>query len=188
MTDPNVDQVRAHTHDGIEEYDNRLPNWWLFILYGSIVFAVGYWLVFHTLGIAELPRAKYNDEMAAAAEEQLARMAEGGTTNESLQLMSTLPDKVAEGRRLFETYCVVCHADQGQGNIGPNLTDQYWIHGPTPMDHRAVVTNGVLDKGMAAWGRQLGPRRVDLVVAYLVSISNTNVPGKEPQGEFYGDQ
>jgi cytochrome c oxidase cbb3-type subunit 3 len=185
MADQNVDQVRAHTHDGIEEYDNRLPDWWLWILYGSIIFSVGYWLVFHTLGIADLPGAKYDKEMIAAAEEQLAKMAEGGTTDESLLLMAGLPDKVAEGRALFQKYCVVCHADQGQGNIGPNLTDKYWIHGATPMDNHRVVTNGVLDKGMAAWGRQLGPRRVDLVVAYVLTLRDTNVPGKGPEGEPY---
>jgi len=188
MTDSKVDQVRAHTHDGIEEYDNRLPNWWLFILYGSIIFSVAYGLVFHTLGIAELPGAKYDQEMIAAAEEQLAKMAEGGTTNESLLLMAGLPGKVAQGRQLFQTYCVVCHADQGQGNIGPNLTDKYWIHGAQPMDNHRVVTIGVLDKGMAAWGRQLGPRRVELVVSYVLTLRNTNVPGRAPGGEpFEGE-
>lgn len=185
MSEYKHDQVREHAHDGIEEYDNRLPNWWLWILYGTIVFAAGYWLVFHTLGIADQPRQKYEKEMVAAAEAQLERMSEGGPTNESLRLMAGIPEKVAEGRKIFETYCVVCHADRGQGNIGPNLTDKYWIHGPEPMDHYRVVTTGVLDKGMAAWGRQLGPRRVELVVAYVVSLENTNVPGKEPQGEPY---
>lgn len=188
MTEYRPDQVRAGEHDGIQEFDNRLPNWWLWILYGSIVFSVGYWLIFHTLRIVPNPEGRYELEMADAAEAQLARMAEGGPTDESLALMATMADRVAEGRQLFETYCVVCHDNQAQGKVGPNLTDPYWIHGGRPTDILNTVTNGVPSKGMAAWGRQLGPRRVELVVSYVLSLRDTNVPGKEPEGELYEGQ
>ena len=182
MSDKNVDQVRDHLYDGIEEYDNHLPRWWLFLLYASIVFAVGYWLVFHSLKIIDLPPAKYEKAMIAATEAQLDRMAAGGLNNESLLLMSTLPAQVEEGNKLFQTYCVACHLERGQGSIGPNLTDRYWIHGGQPMDLYNTVTSGVLDKGMAAWGKQLGPRRVQSIVAHLLAIKNTEVPGKAPEG------
>ncbi len=162
------DSLRAHEFDGIQEYDNKLPNWWLWTLYGSIAFALAYWVVFHTLGVGKLPRESFQQEMVAAAEAQLARMSAGGLTDESLTLMSTIPAKVAEGRKLFETYCVVCHGDQGQGLVGPNLTDDYWIHGPKPLDLHKVVTSGVPAKGMAAWGNQLGPARVESAVAYVL--------------------
>ncbi len=184
MTDRNIDQLRGHTYDGIEEFDNRLPNWWLFILYGSIVFAVGYWLVFHSLKIADLPTVQYEKSMIAAAEAQLARMTEGGLNDESLELMGTLPAQVDAGQEIFTKYCVACHLDQGQGSIGPNLTDRYWIHGGKPMQMYNTVTNGVLEKGMAAWGRQLGPSRVASVVAYLLTLRNTDIPGKAPEGEL----
>ncbi len=185
MSEYKQDQVREHSFDGIQEFDNRLPNWWLWILYGSIVFAVGYWVVFETLGAVPGPNGRYALEMEAAMEAQLARMAGGGPRNESLNLMASMPEKVAEGRALFETYCVVCHADQAQGNVGPNLTDSYWIHGGQPIEIYHTVTEGVPEKGMAAWGRQLGPTRVQKVVSYVISLRNTNVAGKDPQGELY---
>jgi cytochrome c oxidase cbb3-type subunit 3 len=131
------------------------------------------------------PDERYALEMEAAARAELERMAEAGTSNESLRLVSTLSDRVAEGRDIFMKHCVACHAERAQGNIGPNLTDQYWIHGGEPMDLHRTVMDGVLDKGMTAWGRQLGPRRVESVVAYVLTLRNTNEPGKEPQGELY---
>ncbi len=183
MSEYKPDELRGHTYDGIEEYDNRLPNWWLFLLYGSCIFALGYWLVFHTFKIVDLPLAKYDKEMIAAAEAQLARMSEGGMTDESLILMSTMPETVADGKQLFTTYCVVCHLDQGQGLVGPNLTDRYWLHGGRPSDILRTINDGVLAKGMAAWGGQLGPTRVQKLTAYVVSIKNTDVTGKAPEGE-----
>ncbi len=179
------DQLRDHEYDGIQEYDNRLPNWWLFIMYGTIIFSVGYWLVFHTFSVLDLPIAKYDKEMVAAMEAQVARMAEQELTDEALMMMAELPEKVENGRQLFVTYCVVCHLEQGQGLVGPNLTDRYWIHGGNPLDIHHTVTNGVLEKGMAAWGRQLGPTRVMDVVAYVLTLKNTEVPGKAPEGELF---
>ena len=185
---PQEDHVRDHAFDGIQEYDNKLPNWWLWILYGSIVFALAYWLVLHTIGAGDLPREALRKDMVAAAEVQLARAAAGGVTTETLQLMSTIPAKMEEGRVLFEQYCAVCHLNDGTGSVGPNLTDDYWIHGPTAMDHHAVVTNGVTAKGMAAWGNQLGPTRVELVTAYLLTFRGKNLKGKAPEGEYYGEE
>jgi cytochrome c oxidase cbb3-type subunit III len=181
------DSLRAHEFDGIQEFDNKLPNWWLWILYGTIVFALAYWVFFHTLHVGKLPRESFRLEMVEAAEAQLARMSAGGLTDESLTLMATIPTKVAEGRKIFETYCIVCHGPQGQGLVGPNLTDNYWLHGAKPMDHYKVVTEGVPGKGMAAWGNQLGPTRVEAAVAYVLSIGGTNVPGKAPEGQLAGE-
>lgn len=179
------DQVRAHTFDGIEEFDNKLPNWWLWTLYGSIIFAFAYWIVFHTLAARDLPRAAFEKEMVAAAEAQLARAAASGLSDESLELMATIPARLEEGRAIYAQYCVVCHADQGQGLVGPNLTDAYWIHGNRPLDIHKVVTDGVPAKGMAAWGNQLGPRRVEAVTAFVLTLRGQNVPGKAPEGDLY---
>jgi cytochrome c oxidase cbb3-type subunit 3 len=182
--EPGLDQLRDHVFDGIQEFDNKLPNWWLWTLYGSIVFALAYWVVFHTLEVRDLPRAAFEREMVTAAEAQLARAAEGGLSDESLELMATIPARLEEGEALFAQYCVVCHAERGQGLVGPNLTDAYWIHGNRPLDIHRVVTEGVTAKGMAAWGNQLGPRRVESVTAYVLTLRGTNVPGKAPEGEF----
>ena len=180
------DQVLEHDFDGIREYDNRLPNWWLFILYASIVFALGYWLFYHTVHAGRLPVARYEYEMGRAAEAQLAKASAGGLTEQSLLLMAQVPARVAEGQALFTQYCVVCHGAQGQGVVGPNLTDGAWIHGGRPLEIHKTVTDGVPAKGMAAWGRQLGPKRVEAVVSYVLTLRGTNAPGKGPEGVAVG--
>jgi len=185
MSNQNIDQDMGHDYDGIREFDNKLPNWWLATLYGAIVFAVIYWLVFHTLEIRQLPVGQYNIVMQKAAEAQLARMSEGGLSNESLELMATITERVDSGKGLFNQYCTVCHLEQGQGTVGPNLTDQYWVHGGAPLDIHRTIMNGVPQKGMAAWGRQLGPRRVEALVAYVLTLRNTNIAGKAPEGTLY---
>jgi cytochrome c oxidase cbb3-type subunit 3 len=105
--------------------------------------------------------------------------------NNALLLMASMDDRLQAGRELYDQYCVVCHTETGAGLVGPNLTDAYWIHGGTPMDIHRVVTDGVTAKGMAAWGNQLGPTRVNNVVAYLLTLRGNDVPGKEAEGEFY---
>ncbi len=177
------DTIKEHVFDGIEEFDNRLPNWWMWIMYGSIVFAVLYWIVFHTLEIRPLPREKFEMEMVAAQEAELERMAKSGVSNESLLMMSQMDAKQVEGRELFVKHCVACHLDDGRGQIGPNLTDGFWIHGCEPMDMLKTVNEGVAAKGMPAWLNQLGPSRTQTVVSYVLTLRNTNVEGKAPEGE-----
>ena len=180
--DQEQDRVLDHEYDGIQEYDNRLPNWWLFTLYGAIVFAVLYWFTMHTWRIGELSQESYRGEMARAAELQLARMAGKEVSDESLTLMSQVPATVARGQAIFEQFCVTCHKADASGQVGPNLTDAYWLHGGRPLQILNTVTHGVPDKGMAAWGNQLGPTRIQDVVSFVLTVKNKNRPGKEPQG------
>jgi len=175
--------VMDHEFDGIQEFDNRLPNWWMWIMWGSIVFAILYWVVFHTLGVGVLPHERFAREMEVAQEAQLARALEAGIDNQFFVMMSQAPDKVAEGRGVFVTHCVACHLDQGQGSVGPNLTDGYWIHGCEPMQMLKTINDGVAAKGMPAWQNQLGPSRVNAVLAYLLTIKDNNVAGKASEGE-----
>ncbi len=179
-----ADKILDHEFDGIQEFDNRLPNWWLWLLWGTIVFAVGYWLIFHTYGLRDLPVAKY-DKAMEASNAFLADSTARGLTEQDLVAMSLDPAKTAQGLEVWRQYCVVCHKETGEGLVGPNLTDGYWIHGGSPLEIHGTVVLGVLDKGMAAWGRQLGPERVDAVVAWVLTIRDTNVPGKAPEGELY---
>jgi cytochrome c oxidase cbb3-type subunit 3 len=181
------DRVLDHDFDGIQEYDNRLPNWWLWTLWGAIVFSLGYWLVFHTYGIAKNPLAKYEAQMEGAAPS--ADLAARGLGEADLVAMSTDPEVLAAGKAVYAQYCQVCHLAQGQGLVGPNLTDEYWLHGGSAVDIHKTIVNGVVEKGMAAWGRQLGPERVDAVTAHLLTMRGTNVEGgKPPQGELYEPQ
>jgi cytochrome c oxidase cbb3-type subunit 3 len=177
------DRILDHEYDGIREYDNRLPNWWLAILYGTVVFGFFYWMYFQSLGIGPTPQERYQMAMIAATEAQLARSEGQELTDETLHMMSTVPERVAEGKAIFDQFCVVCHGNQGQGIVGPNLTDNYWLHGSRPTEIYHTIHDGVIEKGMAAWGNQLGPRRVRAVASYVLTLKGTNVPGKEPQGD-----
>jgi cytochrome c oxidase cbb3-type subunit 3 len=178
------DTVLDHDFDGIQEYDNRLPNWWLWILWATIIFGVGYWLAFHTYGFAKLPIAAYEHEMENSGG-SLADLSVRGLTAADLEAFATDSAKLAEGADVYVKTCRVCHLDKGQGLVGPNLTDDYWIHGGDALSIHNTVVHGVVENGMAAWGRQLGADRVDAVVAYLLTLRGTHVEGKAPQGDLW---
>jgi cytochrome c oxidase cbb3-type subunit 3 len=183
--DPNGYEGEIHEYDGIIEQDNQLPRWWLYSLYATIVFSVGYWLHFQTFQSGTNPGDAYQEEMAkiAAAEAQKLKT-QGAVTNQSLLTMSKDEHTVKQGREVFASTCVACHGPNGGGIIGPNLTDDTWIHGGAPEKIYATVKDGFLPKGMPAWGPQLGEERVRAVTAYVLTLKNTNVAGgKAPQGE-----
>lgn len=172
-----------HVYDGIVEHDNKLPLWWQLTLYGAIVFAGFYWYGRRLDAIAS-PDQAYAAEMARqhAAEAEAAR--QRGTVDDAmLSVLGRDPATISRGKEIFVTTCAPCHRADAGGNIGPNLTDAYWLHGGKPTDILRSVTEGVPAKGMPTWGPQLGDQRIQSLVAYVLSIRNTNVPnGKAPQG------
>lgn len=183
MSDPNrVDPIQGkivHEYDGILEADNHLPNWWLATFFGGILFAVVYWFIYEAWKFAPTAHGEYAAAMEAAA-------ASGGeVTEELLGLVASSSERVAAGERTFTANCAACHGARGEGVIGPNLTDPNWIHGGGSTDIYATVRDGVTTAGMPAWGPVLGEREVQSVVAYLLSIRDTNVPGREAQGEIW---
>jgi len=188
-----------HEYDGIQEYDNELPRWWLYTLFGTVIFAGLYWCSYSVLGLGDLPRAEYEHKLAA--DEQRSREDQedkdivaagmpatgaesaGPVSAEALLAGSHDAAQVTEGRALFGTYCVQCHGPDGGGKIGPNLTDSAWIHGVAPDKIYKQIMQGSPSKGMIPWGPQLGSERVKKLTAFVLSIKNTNVPGgKAPQG------
>lgn len=180
QTDPTI----VHEYDGILEADNRLPRWWLYTLYGAIIFAAGYWLYYQSYGTGLTPTQAYEEERLARAKIEADRLnAAGPMTPEKLIEMSKNVAIVAQGKQTFTSTCASCHAANAGGQVGPNLTDEYWLHGGKPEQVLASVRNGWLDKGMPAWGPQLGEAKVREVAAYVYSLKGTNVPGKPPQGE-----
>lgn len=186
-TEPSAPDT-GHDYDGIRELDNPLPRWWLFTLYGAMVFSVWYWLYFHTLQAGLLPMAAFQDEVRRAQEEADAREAaleaQGkGTSEDQLLALSRDPAVVERGAAVFKQNCVACHGDRGQGVVGPNLTDAYWLHGSKARDIYGCVSGGVLEKGMPAWKPALGLSKVKEAVAFVLSIRDTNVPGRAPQGQ-----
>ena len=116
----------GHDYDGIREYDNRLPNWWLATLYISIVFAFGYWAYYHVLSAGPLQHEEYQAEMAQAAKAAEAQAAlRGAATDESLAAIMADTAAMEDAKATFSQYCAACHAASGEGMIGPNLTDRY---------------------------------------------------------------
>jgi len=174
-------EVREHTFDGIQEFDNRLPNWWLWTFYLACIYSVGYWIHYHTLGTGDLPIEEYQIEQQAAAEALEKRLAANPITNESLLELAANPAFVAEGKAIFTNpqLCAQCHKADGSGNIGPNLTDEYWIYGGKPMDIYTTLMEG-RPNGMASY-KANGLGFVQRAAAYVLSIKNTKVPGKKPE-------
>lgn len=175
-----------HEYDGIRELDNRLPPWWLWMFYVSIIFAAVYWTVYH---IADGPSLidEYNKEMEVAQakiDEYMATKADA--VDENTVTLLTDDESLAMGQSTFETLCMPCHGMNGEGNsIGPNLTDDYWLHGCDIKDVFGTIKNGVIEKGMQSWKDQLRPVEIQRVASYiLVKLHGSNPENaKEPQGE-----
>lgn len=179
MSPPDGASKIVHVYDDIEEEDNYLPNWWLGILFGSIVFGFGYWFIFEITHSAPGPLDAFRTEIADAAK----RRAEAGPiSNDSLLVLAKDARVVAEGKRIFTSTCSPCHGIQAQGVVGPNLTDKYWLHGGTPIEIHHSITTGYPEKGMQSWANVLGPARIRTVAAFVVSIRGQNLAGKAPQG------
>ena len=179
MSDEN--NLLDHNYDGIQEYDNPLPNWWLVTFYATIIFGFLYWVHYEFGGAAT--QAK---ELAVAMEEieKAKASSDSSAVAEAPHGGPATPDELKEGRVVYAQKCGPCHGDQGQGVIGPNLTDNFWINGKgTEAEIRKVVAKGVGDKGMPAWEALLSREELQDVVLYVVSLKGSNPPNpKAPQG------
>ncbi|MBK7399216.1 MAG: c-type cytochrome [Myxococcales bacterium] len=175
----------VHEYDGIKEQDNKLPNWWLGTFYVTIAFAGYYWLAAEGFQTTLSPRAEFDQQMAVQAAEEAAKLKTMGAVDDtSLTNMAKNASAVAEGQGAFMANCASCHGANGGGGIGPNLTDNAWLHGGAPTKVYATIKEGFTAKGMPAWGAILGEEKTRLVSAYVVSLKNTNVAGgKPPAGE-----
>lgn len=179
MSEPKKEAPVHHVYDGIVEEDNHLPNWWLAILFGTIVFGFGYWFVYETTATLPNPGAAYKLEVAELARLHPENVA---VTNDGLISLAHDSKVVAEGKLAFAATCVACHLANGQGLVGPNLTDAAWLYGGKPVDIHAAIADGFPEKGMPPWGKTLGATKVRALTAYVLTIKGTNLPGKAPQG------
>ena len=176
------DKLLNHTYDGIQEYDNPMPRWWLLTFAATIVFSVIYLFNIGPVGSGKGRIADYEADMAAYAK---AHPAPTGGDMSSDQLLALVKDEEAmeEGKEAYTAYCASCHAPDGGGLIGPNLADAYWLHGGTIADIYKTVTIGVLEKGMPPWGKTLKPEQLSAVVAYVSTLQGTTPANpKAPQG------
>ncbi|HRH65103.1 MAG TPA: cbb3-type cytochrome c oxidase N-terminal domain-containing protein [Bacteroidia bacterium] len=184
------DIMLDHDYDGIKELDNQLPPWWKWGFYLTIVFAFVYLINYHVSGSGKLQLAEYEEEMQLANAAKEARLKnDANYVTEATVVRLNDEQSIALGHELYVKLCVACHGDKGQGNVGPNMTDNYWIHGGGIKNVFATVSNGVPSKGMISWKSQLSPKQIQQVSSYILTLAGTNPPGaKEPQGTIWQEE
>jgi cytochrome c oxidase cbb3-type subunit III len=180
-----------HEYDGIRELDNQLPGWWVNMFYMTIVFAVAYITWFHIMD-GKLQEEEYDEEVAAAEVIKKAKVKEEGggvMVDENTVTLLTDAGKLTAGKETFTNYCAACHGKEGQGLVGPNLTDEYWLHGGGIQNVFKSVKYGIPEKGMIAWQNQMTPAQIQEVASYILSIKGSNPPNpKAPQGDKYVEE
>lgn len=184
--------MENHEYDGIQEMDNKLPRWWVWLFVGAVIFSPIYFVWFHVLGITPLPQQQYEQEMARAearieALNEARAEAEGETPVEAIALVASKDAEVlAHGKTLFTTHCLACHMETAGGLVGPNLTDDFWIHGPTFANNVQTILDGVPEKGMISWRPILKEDEIMAVASYIYSLrGSAPAGGKAPEGTPY---
>ncbi|WP_181304062.1 c-type cytochrome [Rufibacter sp. XAAS-G3-1] len=173
-----------HTYDGIFEFDNDLPPWWKYMFYATVVFAVGYLLHYHVFQSGNLQIAEYQAEVQQASLLNPAVGSEGNANEVTDFKPLTDAPKLEAGKAAFIQNCAACHGAEGQGVVGPNLTDEFWLHGGDVNDVYKVIKYGVTSKGMVAWQKKLSDDQILEVSSYILSIQGSNPPNaKAAQGE-----
>ncbi len=177
-----------HDYDEIQELDNPIPAWFNWLFYGSIVFAIVYMLHYHVFKTGPLQDEEYAIEMKQAEQEKQVFLAKSGNIiDENSVKLSTDAGVLESGKAVYVQNCVACHGQGGEGIVGPNLTDEFWIHGGTVNDIFKVIKYGVPEKGMISWEKQLTPQQISDVSNYIESLKGTNPPNpKAPQGDKAG--
>ena len=180
----------AHDYDGIQELDNPTPAWFMYLFYGSIIFGIGYLLNYHVFHTGQLQYDEYKTEMADAdGAKKVYLSKQANRVDENTVKLVTTAAVLASGKVVFMQTCKTCHGEQAQGNVGPNLTDDYWLHGSKINDLFKTIKYGVPTKGMPTWEKQLSPKQIADVANYIKSLHGTNPPNpKAPQGVKEADK
>lgn len=181
-----ADIMLDHNYDGIRELDNNLPPWWKYGFYVTIVFSFVYMIHYHVTHTGKLQTAEYEQELLQAKYDlALYRKKAAGLVDENNATLLTDGTALSSGKTLFTTNCAACHGAAGEGGVGPNLTDDYWLHGSDVKDVFKTIKYGYPEKGMKAWQQDLGARQIHEVSSFIISLRGTNPPNaKEPQGDL----
>lgn len=175
-----------HDFDGIRELDNRIPPWFSTLFIATILFAAVYMLDYHVFGSSKLMLAEYQDEVAAAEVQRRVFLAAQGTIDENALAPLDDPQALKRGGEEYAKYCVSCHGSHGEGIVGPNLTDRYWIHGGSIKNIYTTIKQGVPAKGMISWQLVFTPRQMQEIGSFVLTLQGTNpVNGKKPEGTLY---
>ena len=180
--------IDGHDYDGIQELDNRMPPWLQSLFLASIAIALFY-AVYYFGGIGDMQIAELDKEIATAEIEKKAYMAKvGASMDENSVTQLTDGAILGQGKTIFQEKCTACHGAEGGGSVGPNLTDEYWLHGGGVKNLFKVIKYGVPEKGMISWEKQLSPTDIQKVASYVLSLKGTKPTNpKEPQGELVAD-
>jgi cytochrome c oxidase cbb3-type subunit 3 len=184
MNDQNEPLLLDHEADGIRELDNKLPRWWVWLFYGTIIFAGIYLSYYHVFAKGELAAkgqmlSEYQAEMKIGDAIKGAAMAK---FEENLGALAPSQDAavLAGGKDTFMKLCAPCHRPDGGGLVGPNLCDDYWIHGSNFVDNVKTIWNGVPAKGMVQWKGLLKPAEITAVASYIYTLRGSKPPNPKP--------
>src|SRR5665647_280375 len=184
-----ADILLDHDYDGIRELDNALPPWWKYGFYVTIGIAIIYLLNYEVLGYGKNPTEEYNEEMAKAKIQMEAYAAKSGNTVDENNIKMPGSDGLTKGKSIFTATCWPCHGKLGEGGVGPNLTDNYWIHKGSLNDIYQSIKHGYPDKGMQAWDKTFSAVEINDLAGYIKSLKGTNPPnGKAPQGDLFTEE
>ena len=176
-----------HDYDGIKELDNNLPPWWKYGFYLTIVVAIVYLINYHVIGTGDLQGKEYEKEIAQAKLEvdEFMKTSANNVDENTVKLLTEATD-IATGKDLYIVNCVACHGKDGEGTVGPNLTDDYWLHGASIQDLFKTLKYGWVEKGMKAWKEDLSPMQMAQIASFIKTLKGTNPPNpKAPQGDLY---
>lgn len=179
--------IMDHNYDGIQELDNKLPPWWLYGFYVTIIYAFGYLAYYHMFD-GSTQEQEFETEMALARlEVEEYKKTAVDLIDASTVTVLTDPADLDAGSKIFSTNCMACHRADGGGGIGPNLTDEFWIHdGDVAGIFTVVSEGGRPGKGMIAWKQDLKPSEIAQVSSYILSLKGSNPPdAKEAEGELF---
>src|ERR1035441_8931624 len=173
-----------HNYDGIQELDNSLPRWWVWLFYITIIFSAVYLVYYHVARAGDLQAAEYDKEMKAGTALKGAAMGKFETSISTLT-PSTDAAMLDSGHQTYLKFCAPCHRVDGGGLVGPNLTDNYWIHGSTYTDSVKIIWDGVPAKGMITWKTVLKPEEIQSVASYIYTLRGAKLlsPGKLPENQ-----
>lgn len=172
------DKIMDHEYDGIQELDNDLPTWWVAMFAFTVVFGISYAIFYHVFDSGDLMGDAYRAELRKAKAEKMARLANFDALSPEEQQEQLL----IQGEAIFKNKCALCHGPEGQGMVGPNLTDKFFLHGGSVEQIRTIIAEGKIEKAMPVWKEELSPRQLDGVAQYVFSMKGKNLPGKEAQG------
>ena len=180
-----TDVLLDHSYDGIEEYDNPLPGWWLFLFWFFIVVSPIYFFYFHCGMDGRSIHDQYNTHMADVFELRFAEIGELASDRETLlNYMNNEPKWLAVGEVVYKTNCSSCHGAQGEGKVGPNLTDDHYKNVSKLEDIIRVIEVGAANGAMPAWKNRLSHQnQIVLTAAYVASLRGDFVAGKDPEGK-----